>query len=358
MASHTHPDAPARRYPLSQARRPHLVAELRRCVAAAQAAAPHLGVDPATLAHHFGGWLRAHPGDSYLDGYRAAAAVYRKATATSPAALRRILTDGYGSVADPDEDGPADSRTLAAVEQACPGVSAEQLVDDLVVFESHRHLGLVWRQCHRLARTFPERTADDLVGFGWLGLRRALRRYDPSVAAFSTYAVALIDGEIREGVRRENPLPKRLTTYVRKVDKAVDDLAAELGRPPRLAELAERLDQRIEDLVLLSRLTPAASIDELTDGDEGHREAPRWMSDPVDVGVAAEQTVRAQAITEAIARLADADERHAAQLMLLEGRPSTEAEQLCGVPSRRLLAAKRRAADHLAADLSGWAPAA
>lgn len=241
---------------------------------------------------------------------------------------------------------------------AADGADGDRLAWEIIAHESHRHLGLVWREAHKLARTLPQRRASELVGYGWQGLRTALRKYEPDQSAFSTYACTRINGDIRAGVRSEHPLPKRLTTYARKVQRAEDELASELGRAPALAELAERLDQHLDELRIVPRLQPAASVEELTAGeDTGDRpRSPSWLAggdDPADEAVAA---LRSEAVADAIDQL-DEPERTAARALLLEGRASTEVAEETGYTSRELLAAKRRARSSLARALADWAPA-
>lgn len=96
-------------------------------------------------------------------------------------------------------------------ELALEGFDSESLVWSIIVFESCKHTSLVWMVANRLAKSgsFGEYSASDLLGYGWRGLRTALRHYDPATGfAFSTYGVTRITGEIKDGVRSEHVLPK------------------------------------------------------------------------------------------------------------------------------------------------------
>lgn len=350
---HTSDLAGQRRYAPSSAPRPLIGDRLERAASAVLAAAPLLPCSTTELSEAAAACIAAQPSSEGAGPLREAA---RGCADGRAGAALRAVEDGYRRRLT-DRTGTVDDAWLGALSQVEPTIAWSRLLEAVIIAESHRHIGLVWRQANRLARSFPARSPEDLVSFGWLGLRRALRNYDPQVAAFSTYAVTLIDGDIREGVRREHPLPKRLTTYVRKVARAEGDLTAELGRAPRLAELAERLDQRIEDLAILARLHTPASIDELTDADEDRRDAPAWLTDTADVEDAAVRQACTEAVHAALGRL-EGDEQTAAELLLLQGKSSTEAARLSGVPARRLLAAKRRAAEQLTVLLSDWETAA
>ena len=262
-------------------------------------------------------------------------------------ALRRSVAAAYDSVTT--VEGSIDD-TVGAITLA--GFDGEKLCWAAITFETHNHIRLVWHQSNKLSRTFPNRRPADLFGWGWQGLRISLRQYDPSRGAFSTYACTRISGSIRDGVRSESPIPKRLTTYVRKVAKAEEDLTQALGRVPALAELAEHLGERLDQLHVMARLAPAASIEELSTM-SGERGGLAWLSedgDPADSAVSAACT---DAIAAAMASLPD-EERTAARLLLYEGYSVLEARELTGATARQLRQRCGRAKEHLARELDGW----
>jgi RNA polymerase sigma factor (sigma-70 family) len=64
-----------------------------------------------------------------------------------------------------------------------------------------RNLGLAKSEAHKFSLKCPE-PFDDLCQVGYLGLIKAVERFDPSRGfAFSSYAVPLIQGEIRHYLR-------------------------------------------------------------------------------------------------------------------------------------------------------------
>ncbi|HEC63599.1 MAG TPA: hypothetical protein ENI38_04355 [Candidatus Acetothermia bacterium] len=87
---------------------------------------------------------------------------------------------------------------------------------------------------------------EELLKAGHLGLLAAV--CNPQLdrfGDFSTYARNLIRGEIRTRVRAKFPPPKPprwLTLLSRQLDQALRELTGELGRPPTLEELGERLN--------------------------------------------------------------------------------------------------------------------
>jgi RNA polymerase sigma-B factor len=86
---------------------------------------------------------------------------------------------------------------------------------------------------------------EDLLQVANLGLIKAAQRYDPSRGVrFSTYATAIVDGELRHHLR--DSLLVRQPRWVKKVYRQIQDKSNELmhklGRPPEVAELSEALN--------------------------------------------------------------------------------------------------------------------
>lgn len=159
---------------------------------------------------------------------------------------------------------------------------AERLGDALVRLESLSHVSLVWHQASKVSGSFSGYAAADLVGWGWSGLRMALRRFDPSMGyAFSTYACTRIVGAIRDGVRSERAVPKRLGTFQRQLDVVAEELAERLGRQPTVSELAERVGEPEDKVLAAHRARSMVSFDELAES--GRDVAPPFVADMADV---------------------------------------------------------------------------
>jgi len=224
----------------------------------------------------------------------------------------------------------------------------------IIGFESQRHINLVWHQANKLERAFPDRDAAELLALGWMGLRTALRLYDPSLGfSFSTYACTRITGSIRDGVRAENPVPKRLGTFSRKVAAAEEALAHGLGRAPTLAEVAEHLGVELEDLKILPRLQNAASIDEMESVASERGTSPSWLVDDADPADIALSILRRDAVDAALATLHPEDAA-AVRLLVMEGMRPQEAQEITGEAPRRLRVRRERALEALREQLSGW----
>jgi RNA polymerase sigma-B factor len=102
------------------------------------------------------------------------------------------------------------------------------------------HLPLV----SSLARRYVRRGEpfEDLVQAGTVGLIKAVDRFDPDRGvAFSTYAVPVIEGEIRHHLRDAGSLvrvPRPVSELGARLGRAESDLTARLGRAPSTDDLA------------------------------------------------------------------------------------------------------------------------
>ncbi len=94
---------------------------------------------------------------------------------------------------------------------------------------------------------------EDLEQVASLALVKAIDRFDPSRgASFSSYAVPTISGELRRHFRDHTwalRVPRDLQELAVKVGKAESALQLELGRAPTAAEVADRLDCSVEQLL-------------------------------------------------------------------------------------------------------------
>jgi RNA polymerase sigma-B factor len=116
---------------------------------------------------------------------------------------------------------------------------------------------------------------DDLLQVASIGLLKALERYDPQRGyAFSSFAVPTILGELRRHLRDRTwsvHVPRDLQELSQRLTPVTDELSGELGRPPTIAELAERLgvdeEQVLDAREAVAAYTPA-SLDERVSTEE------------------------------------------------------------------------------------------
>ena len=109
------------------------------------------------------------------------------------------------------------------------------------------YLPLVTQVVNRLsARFYHKVEPTELLGVAILGLYEAIQRYsDDREVPFSAYARKRIAGAVLDEMRRRDPLTREQRTQLRSVKAALDRYAAEHGRAPNEAELAEQLDMPV-----------------------------------------------------------------------------------------------------------------
>jgi RNA polymerase sigma-B factor len=132
------------------------------------------------------------------------------------------------------------------------------------------HVKILNHLVHRYTRSSGE-PYEDLLQVGYVGLMKAINGYKTgSEAKFSSYAYAMIEGELRHHLRDAALVkrPRWAQSLYSKVAEATDRLAVELGRPPLIEEIAREVNITPEGVVQLAKLfadTDALSLD----GDEG-----------------------------------------------------------------------------------------
>ncbi len=168
---------------------------------------------------------------------------------------------------------------------------------------------------------------DDLQQVAAVGLIKALQRFEPDRgAAFSSYAVPTIEGEIRRYFRDLTWMvrpPRDLQERALRIERERDQFTTNCGRNPTAAELAQELGCTIEDIVEATEAAQARGSDSLdrpliADGDADTLGERLGSEDP---GFAAAETA---ATLERL--LAILPERDALVVQLRFGEDLTQAE--------------------------------
>jgi RNA polymerase sigma factor FliA len=95
----------------------------------------------------------------------------------------------------------------------------------------------------------PQVLLEDLVHAGILGLMDAVRKYDPSKnVQLKHYAEFRIRGAILDSLRQVDWSPRALRRQARRLEQAVLDCKARLGRDPTEPEIAAELQITLESL--------------------------------------------------------------------------------------------------------------
>ncbi len=138
-----------------------------------------------------------------------------------------------------------------------------------------------------LARKFQYRgePLDDIVQVGYLGLIKAIERFNPDLGyEFTTFATLTVAGEIKRHFRDKGTairFPRRLQELHQSVVRVNEEMKNELGREPTVTELAERLAVSTDDVTEAMEMGPAyapQSLDQPVgskDGDDGRAIADR-----------------------------------------------------------------------------------
>jgi RNA polymerase sigma-B factor len=107
----------------------------------------------------------------------------------------------------------------------------------------------------RLARRYANRGEpyDDLLQVARLGLLKAVERFDPARGVpFEGFATPTITGELKRHFRDSTwaaRVGRKAQELNRLIAGTVDTLGNELGRPPTIAEIAERLETTPDEVL-------------------------------------------------------------------------------------------------------------
>jgi RNA polymerase sigma-B factor len=161
---------------------------------------------------------------------------------------------------------------------ACTGVDAQETERRLLV-SYHEDGDLAAREelCERflpLARdlalryTYTDEPLDDLVQVASLGLIKAIDRFEPGRGTkFTSYAAPTILGELKRHFRDKGwslHVPRDLQERTLAVSRATEVLSKELGRSPKVREVAAHLGCSVEQVLEAQEASAsyeAASLD-------------------------------------------------------------------------------------------------
>jgi RNA polymerase sigma-B factor len=229
---------------------------------------------------------------------------------------------------DPTRAASDSARSLAATSRgageksSASDVRRRRIQQDLRLFELYRETGdlaardaLVERflpLAHHLARGYDRGggLVEDLAQVASIGLLKAIERYDPDRGiAFSSFAVPTIAGEIKRYYRDKGwavRVPRSLQERALAVQHATDELERELGRPPTIAQIAERIDASTEE-VLEARIAAEAHFGVSLESPSGHDDdGDRTLADTIgSLDHRLEQVEDALAVESLVAGLDD-----------------------------------------------------
>lgn len=195
------------------------------------------------------------------------------------------------------------------------------------------HLNLV----RFIANKFKNRgeIIDDLIQVGYLGLLKAIDRFDPSRGLeFTTFATPTIMGEIKRHFRDKGwsvRVPRRLQELSAKVNQATDTLTSQLQRSPTIAEIADYLDATVDEVLEAMESSSAYSSVSLeapsgADDDDTPSVIDRYATEDSDLAFTDDRII----IEEALASFSPR-ERDVIEMRFLKGMTQIEIAEKLGI---------------------------
>lgn len=195
------------------------------------------------------------------------------------------------------------------------------------------HLNLV----RFIANKFKNRgePIDDLIQVGYLGLLKAIDRFDPSRGLeFTTFATPTIMGEIKRHFRDKGwsvRVPRRLQELSAKVNQATDALTSQLQRSPTIAEIADYLDATVDEVLEAMESSSAYSSVSLeapsgADDDDTPSVIDRYATEDSDLALTDDRII----IEEALASFSPR-ERDVIEMRFLKGMTQIEIAEKLGI---------------------------
>ena len=166
------------------------------------------------------------------------------------------------------------------------------------------------------ARRFRTRSEpmEDIVQVGTIGLIKAIDRFDlDQEVEFPTFALPTIVGEIKRFFRDTSwavHVPRRLQELRLTLAKAVDELAATIGRSPTPAELAAHLgisEEEVREGLVAANGYTVSSIDAGAPGSEEDDEGTSFTARLGEVDPGMDLVVNLESLKPLMAQLGERD---------------------------------------------------
>lgn len=176
-----------------------------------------------------------------------------------------------------DTDGPEcygeliDLPSSAGVERKNEELATayqESRDPDLLAKLVEQNQGLLHSILRRF-KYFPD-PYEDLLQVANLGLIKAVQRFDTTRGVeFSSYATAIIDGEVRHYLRDSVLMrqPRWLRAAERRIEDASVELSRKLKRPPNLTEVSDAVNISEEGVLEILRISASVGLHPVDDMD-------------------------------------------------------------------------------------------
>lgn len=202
---------------------------------------------------------------------------------------------------------------------------------------------------------------DDLEQVAYVGLLKAIDRYDPAGGPFVRYAVPNVLGELRRHFRDRGwamHVPRSLQVNLLEVNKAMEWLPGKLGRSPTPADVAAHTDLSTEQVAEAMEAGTAYAPTPLDAPFRGDPEAGRALLDTLgDEDGRFELVELGESIAPALQALPER-EREILALRFEEDLTQSEIAARVGVSQMHVSRLLRRSLDRLSAAVDGGSASA
>lgn len=190
--------------------------------------------------------------------------------------------------------------------------------------------------------------ADDIRQVAMIALVKALDRFDPNAGvAFTTFAWATIHGELKRFQRDHTwavRVPRSLQERYLRVHATVEEMSSQLGRSPRIDEIAASLELSNEEVIEaidLGEARTAVSID--AEPDDGFTPAANALA-VRDAGIAGAEL---RADLQELLSILPAREQEIIRLRFIEDLTQAEIGQKLGISQMHVSRLLRQSVERL-----------
>lgn len=161
----------------------------------------------------------------------------------------------------------------------------------------------------------PHLDADDLIGYGLMGLIQSVEKFDPERGVrFETYAMTRIRGAILDELRAMDWMPRSLRRKAKEVEQAIRSLENRTGKPAQEEELAAELGIEVEELhqILTDTSYLVVSLDYLLSPDSNLKNWEESLPDTresSDPTLAVDKQAQQQSLQQALATLPEREQK-------------------------------------------------
>lgn len=204
-----------------------------------------------------------------------------------------------------------------------------------------------------LARRYAGRgeQLEDLIQVGSIGLIKSIERFDLArEVEFTTYAVPTIVGEIKRHFRDRVWLvtvPRRLKELYFLLSRLLQELTADLGRSPTIAELAKAAgvdEEAVVEAMEVGRAYAARSLSTGAENEDGTETDPIDLIPDVDAAYAATED---RAVLAAGFQVLEPRERRILHLRFFEGLTQSQIAVEIGISQMHVSRLIRKALEKL-----------